>query len=188
MARALVSPSPPSPAQTLWLHLMNSRLAVAAAIEGNSPAGGCMLALTADERIMAKGKFTIGLNETRLGIVAPLWFIDAFRAAVGQRQSERLLQLGEMVTSAEALQLGLVDQVVPVEEVRETAIATLERYLQIPASARHLTKVAARQDIVARLADNIEPDLQRFADFAAQPAVQKGLGKYLESLSARAKK
>jgi 3,2-trans-enoyl-CoA isomerase len=166
---------------------MNTRLAVAAAIEGHSPAGGCMLALTADERVMAKGKLSIGLNETRLGIVAPIWFIDSFRAVVGQRQSERLLQLGEMVTSAEALNLGLVDQVVPAEEVRETAVTALERYLQVPAAARHMTKVATREDIVARLAKNLEADLQGFVDLISQPAIQKGLGKYLESLSARAK-
>jgi hypothetical protein len=39
-----------------------------------SPAGGCLLAMSCDYRVMVKNKFTIGLNETKLGIVAPFWF------------------------------------------------------------------------------------------------------------------
>jgi hypothetical protein len=39
-----------------------------------SPAGGCLLAMSCDYRVMVRNKFTIGLNETKLGIVAPYWF------------------------------------------------------------------------------------------------------------------
>lgn len=42
--------------------------------QGSSPAGGCLMALSCDYRIMADNpKYKIGLNETRLGIVAPFW-------------------------------------------------------------------------------------------------------------------
>lgn len=41
---------------------------------GHSPAGGCVLALCCDYRIIVDGKFKIGLNETKLGIVAPPWY------------------------------------------------------------------------------------------------------------------
>src|SRR5690606_41165619 len=44
---------------------------VAAAITGHSPAGGCVLALCCDYRVMAAGDFRIGLNETQVGLVAP---------------------------------------------------------------------------------------------------------------------
>lgn len=43
-------------------------------LQGASPAGGCLLALSCDYRILADNpKYTIGLNETQLGIVAPFW-------------------------------------------------------------------------------------------------------------------
>lgn len=166
---------------------MTTRLAVAAAIEGHSPAGGCLLSLTADERIMTKGKYSIGLNETRLGIIAPRWFIDSFRFAVGQRQADRMLQLGEMVSPTEALAVGLVDQVVASGEVRGAAVTALDRYLQVPAMARHQTKIAVRMEAVNRLANDREADMQHFIGLITQPVVQKGLGKYLASLSQRAK-
>lgn len=42
--------------------------------QGSSPAGGCLVALSCDYRIMVENpKFSIGLNEAQLGIVAPFW-------------------------------------------------------------------------------------------------------------------
>lgn len=44
--------------------------------QGHAPAGGCLLALSCEYRVMVGPKFTIGLNETQLGIVAPPWYIN----------------------------------------------------------------------------------------------------------------
>lgn len=71
--------------QDMFITLYGLEKPVVAAINGNSPAGGCMLATSCDYRIMAKGKFVIGLNETQLGIAAPQWLVDAFVALIGQR-------------------------------------------------------------------------------------------------------
>ncbi len=43
--------------------------------QGHSPAGGCLLAISCDYRVMVGGKSKIGLNETLLGIVAPFWLV-----------------------------------------------------------------------------------------------------------------
>lgn len=173
--------------QDMWLKMMTTRLAVAAALEGHSPAGGCMLALTADERVMAASKYTIGLNETRLGIVAPVWFVGSFVAAVGQRCADRMLQCGDMVLPGEALTVGLVDALAPADQVRTTAISALDRYLQVPEAARHLTKLAVRQPLIDLLKPHREHDLKGFLSLITQDKIQKSLGKYLESLSQRAK-
>ena len=66
---------------------------VVAAINGHAPAGGCLLSMSCDWRIMSSGPFKIGLNETQLGIAAPLWFGETLTAIVGQRQTEKLLQV-----------------------------------------------------------------------------------------------
>ncbi|EGD77869.1 dodecenoyl-Coenzyme A delta isomerase [Salpingoeca rosetta] len=171
--------------QDLFLKLMTTRLATAAAVEGNSPAGGCLVALMCDERVMADAPVTIGLNETKLGIVAPVWFMDLFRGAVGQRNAERLLQLGALLSPHEAKGVGLVDYVRPREDVVQTCVDLLQDYLAVPAAARHLSKLAIRKDIVDKVALNREGDLEFFVKFIRQPAVQKGLGKYLEALAQR---
>lgn len=47
--------------------------------QGSSPAGGCLIALSCDYRIMAENpKYVIGLNEAQLGIVAPFWYASVF--------------------------------------------------------------------------------------------------------------
>ena len=97
--------------QDVFLALYGSRCATVAAIDGHAPAGGCLLAAACDERIMASGgRFGIGLNESKLGIVAPSWFADALQPLVGQRRLERMLQLGSLLSPAEALEAGLVDE------------------------------------------------------------------------------
>ncbi|CAG02069.1 unnamed protein product [Tetraodon nigroviridis] len=100
--------------QEIWLKLYGSNMVVIAAINGSSPAGGCLLSLTCDYRIMADNpRYSIGLNETQLGIVAPFWFRDTMMNTVGHRSTEIALQLGQLYSPAEALETGLVDKLVP---------------------------------------------------------------------------
>uniref|UniRef100_A0A8C5M595 Enoyl-CoA delta isomerase 1, mitochondrial n=1 Tax=Leptobrachium leishanense TaxID=445787 RepID=A0A8C5M595_9ANUR len=104
----------------LWLLLNGSNMVTIAAINGSSPAGGCLMAMCCDFRIMADNpKYTIGLNETQLGIVAPFWLKDTITNILGHRLTEQSLQLGQMYTSA--LKIGLVDQLVPEDKVQSTA-------------------------------------------------------------------
>ncbi|XP_056275714.1 enoyl-CoA delta isomerase 1, mitochondrial-like [Pseudoliparis swirei] len=58
----------------MWLKLYGSSMVTIAAINGSSPAGGCLMSMTCDYRIMADNpRHSVGLNETQLGIVAPFW-------------------------------------------------------------------------------------------------------------------
>lgn len=170
--------------QSLWLQLNDTRLATVAAIEGHCPAGGCLLSLTCDERVMVDNpKFSIGLNETKLGIVAPTWFVDSFRSAIGQRQAERHLQLGSLLSPQDALAIGMVDVIKPKEEVRPTAATLLQQYISIPRGARLTTKKMVRAHYVEPLRKSREKDVQAFLKIIMTEQVQAGLGKYLDSLS-----
>eukprot|EP00729_Bicosta_minor_P010169 gene10169-31215_t len=122
--------------QELFLRLSQTRLATVAAIEGHSPAGGCLLGIASDYRVMSQGtagkEFTIGLNETKLGIVAPFWFCDTFKLILGDRQADFMLQTGALVTADEAISVGLVDQAVPHDEVKPQAVKMLHTFLSVP--------------------------------------------------------
>ncbi|TMW65121.1 hypothetical protein Poli38472_009288 [Pythium oligandrum] len=168
--------------QELYLRLYTTRLATVAAIEGHSPAGGCLLAMCCDWRVMTAGKPMIGLNETQLGIVAPTWFRDTFVNTIGHREAEKMLGLGLQVDANKAKAIGLVDEAVPLEEVMPRATAAMERWLAIPDLARVKTKQLMRQDTADRLRQNQKEDLDHFTDFAQTDKVQKTLGWYLESL------
>lgn len=91
--------------QDVWLKLYGSSFPTAAAINGHSPAGGCLLSMCCEYRVMLP-KFTIGLNETQLGIVAPSWFQASMKNILPPRVTEMALTLGTMFTTEEALKVS----------------------------------------------------------------------------------
>ncbi|XP_004604455.1 enoyl-CoA delta isomerase 1, mitochondrial [Sorex araneus] len=169
--------------QELWLRLYLSNLVLVAAVNGASPAGGCLMALSCDYRVLADNpKCVIGLNETLLGIVAPFWFKDTLVNTIGHRAAESALQLGTLFPPAEALKVGIVDQVVPMDQVQSTALAVTSQWLAIPEHARQLTKNMMRKPTADRLVKQREADVQNFVNFVSRDSIQKSLQKYLEKL------
>lgn len=174
--------------QETWLALYGSSVPTAAAINGHSPAGGCLLATSCEYRVMLP-KFTIGLNETQLGIVAPKWFMATFLSVLPQKDAERALNQGRMFTTDEALKVGLVDETA---NSKEEAIAKCEAFIgsfaKVNPLARSLTKLQFRAADLQQLENERKQDLEKFLFFINQPAVQKGLGIYIEGLKKKSKK
>ncbi|XP_030556766.1 enoyl-CoA delta isomerase 1, mitochondrial [Drosophila novamexicana] len=173
--------------QDVWLALYGSSVPTAAAINGHSPAGGCLLATSCEYRVMLP-KFTIGLNETKLGIVAPKWFMSSFLSVLPRREAERALNQGRMFTTEEALKIGLIDEVaISKEQALDKCAQFIGTFAKVNPLARSLTKQQLRADELQQLENERAQDLERFLFFVNQPAVQKGLGIYLESLKKKAK-
>src|SRR6185503_7929283 len=86
-----------------------------AAITGHSPAGGAVLSIFCDYRIMARGEYRIGLNEVQVGLAVPAVIQAAMRRLVGPHRAERLMVAGAMVDSEEALRVGLVDELADID-------------------------------------------------------------------------
>ena len=151
-----------------------SPVPVAAAITGHSPAGGCVLALCCDYRVMAEGPFRIGLNETQVGLVAPDGIQHLMRRAVGGHRAELLLVRGELVDSAHALRIGLVDALAPQPEVVAHALAWMESLLVLPGAPMLRTRWIAREDLRAALAPE-RIDIDGFVEAWSDPDTQAGL-------------
>lgn len=149
--------------QTAWELFFDSAMAlaacpvpVAAALAGHAPAGGCVLALCCDYRVMARSDdaerpFRIGLNETQVGLVAPEGIQRLLRRVVGPHRAERLLVAGEMLDAQQALQAGLINEVVGIEQVALRARGWLEQLLTLPRQAMLQTREIARADLVEAL-------------------------------------
>jgi enoyl-CoA hydratase/carnithine racemase len=95
---------------------------VVAALNGHTIAGGCMLAIACDTRLMAQGKGKISLNEITFGASVFAGSVEMLRACVGGRGAERILLSGAMFAPEEALALGLVDRVVAPEQLLPDAV------------------------------------------------------------------
>uniref|UniRef100_A0ABD2XB21 Enoyl-CoA delta isomerase 1, mitochondrial n=1 Tax=Trichogramma kaykai TaxID=54128 RepID=A0ABD2XB21_9HYME len=196
--------------QDLWLNLYGMGIPTVAAINGASPAGGCLLALSCEYRIMVQGEHTIGLNETKLGIVAPKWFADPMISTIGYRQAELALMRyfsnetfslsivflffvfkiyrGSLFKPDEALKIGLIDEIA---SDKNDALAKSQKYItsyaRIPSEAREATKLSLRKETIAWLENNREWDTTVFLNYVQLPQVQKGLDMYVQSLKKKSK-
>jgi len=80
----------------------------AAAIGGHSVAGGCLLALTCDLRVMAAGQARLGLSELNLGVPVPGNSLRMLRARLSSPALDELVFRGEGCTAERARDLGIV--------------------------------------------------------------------------------
>lgn len=152
--------------------LIGAPVPIAAAITGHAPAGGAVVAICCDWRVMGEGEFRIGLNEVQVGIVLPEFLLDLAARIVGPRQAERMAVGGLMLSPGEALRIGLVDELAPPEEVIGRAVKWCERMLALPREIMLLTRSAARRrllqiipsddpTVISRLVENwFRPDTQ----------------------------
>jgi enoyl-CoA hydratase/carnithine racemase len=126
-----------------------SPVPIACAITGHSPAGGAVMAILTDYRVMAEGDYVIGLNEVAVGLVPPVNLQKSLARLVGPHEAGKLVIAGALIPSARALAIGMVD------ELAEDGPAAIERcvnwcrkHLALPRSAMLETRKIARQELV----------------------------------------
>lgn len=120
-----------------------------AAITGHSPAGGAVLTLFCDYRVMAHGVYKIGLNEVQVGLSVPEPIQFALRRVVGAWRAERLLVAGALIDAEQAHAIGLVDELATVEQVVTRAVLWAGELLKAPSGAMLRTRAIARADLLA---------------------------------------
>jgi enoyl-CoA hydratase len=110
----------------------------AVAITGHAVAGGCLLAMAADLRVMATGQPRLGFAELNLGLPVPAACIRMLRSR--SLIVDEVMLGGEGCTAERAFQLGLVQQALPVERVTAVADRELRKLGSKPAPAYAATK------------------------------------------------
>jgi Delta3-Delta2-enoyl-CoA isomerase len=141
--------------------LARSPIPIAAAINGHSPAGGAVLALYCDRRVMAEGEYRIGLNEVQVGLFPGATIHKVLQRVVGARVAADLLPAGQLIDAAEALRVGFVDELAPHADVEARARAWLERMLALPPQAYAATRAEVRRDLVELMHDGRAAELER---------------------------
>jgi enoyl-CoA hydratase/carnithine racemase len=138
---------------------------IAFAMTGHAPAGGIVMAIFGDYRIMPRGSFKTGMNEVQVGLAVSAPIHRALVRTVGPHTAERLLVAGELMESEKALQIGLVDELADdPEQVVERAIAWCEQHLALPQLALTTTREMARADLRGFFDDSSELGVEKFVD------------------------
>ena len=174
-----------------FYHLMRglaaSPIPIAAAITGHSPAGGAVLAIFCDYRVMSEGNFKIGLNEVAVGIPLPEAIRRAFVRVVGPRQAERLSVTGELIPATEALRIGFVDELEPPDRVVPRAVEWCQALLALPPAAVADTRRRSRADLVRIVEEGMAAELGPLVETWFSEETQGTLRSIVERMAAKKK-
>jgi enoyl-CoA hydratase/carnithine racemase len=124
-----------------------SPVPVVFAITGHCPAGGTVLAIHGDYRVMAEGEFRLGLNETQVGLFPGPMIHRAFQRLTGGHAAQ-LITRGALINPATALRVGLVDELCEPTQVIARAIEVAREYCLLPREPMLRTRALARRDLV----------------------------------------
>ncbi|WCT10365.1 enoyl-CoA hydratase/isomerase family protein [Mucilaginibacter jinjuensis] len=132
-----------------------------AAITGHSPAGGCIIAMGADYRIMADGPFIIGLNEIPVGIIVPDSVFQLYSFWIGKRKAYQYLLEGKLLNVNEAHTDGLVDVVADASEVLTLAEQKVRAYMKMNAATWSQSKLQLRKELLGHVQADISALLDK---------------------------
>lgn len=152
---------------------------VIAAVTGYALGGGCELALAADFRISAADA-KWGQPEMLLGVIPGAGGTQRLPRLIGPAKAKDLIFTGRFVDAAEALQIGLVDVVVPAEQVLPTAQAMAAKFAKGPALALRAAKAAIDQGLGIDLTSGLKLESHLFASLFATEDKQRGMASFIE--------
>lgn len=131
---------------------------VVAAANGHAIAGGGVMVLACDYRLMAEGKGRIGMPELLVGVPLPAAVLEAVRFAVSRERVQSVLFTGRTFSPAEALAAGLVDEVAEPDALLPRAREVAAQLASLPSDVFRMTKERLRADALARMDGAAEYD------------------------------
>lgn len=157
--------------------------ATVAAITGHSPAGGCVLAICCDFRVMAEGEYIIGLNEVPVGLIVPHSIFLLYSFWLGNANAYRSLLEGKLFKPNEALQNGLVDEVVPFDRIQSAAIRKIKAVTQFEKAAWQASKLNLRKDLITVLSEDYEAVIEQVLEQWWKPSTRAILKTIIDNLT-----
>lgn len=148
----------------LYLSLFSFEKPIVAALNGHAVAGGCMLALGCDQRLMTGGHAKISLNEITFGAGLFAGAVEMLRYWVGSGGAERIALTGDMLDADQARAVGLVDRVTEAEELQRAAVDTVRRLAATDLVAYSSIKGLLRGNLVAEIRRAEEASIQAFVE------------------------
>jgi len=157
-----------------------------AAITGYALGGGCELALTCDHRV-AGDNAKLGQPEILLGIIPGAGGTQRLTRLIGPSRAKDIVFTGRFVDAQEALAIGLVDKVVPADDVYSEAVAWASKFVAGPAYALRAAKEAIDRGLEVDLDTGLEIERQQFASLFATEDRTIGMESFVENGPGKAK-
>jgi len=153
---------------------------VVAAVTGYALGGGCELALCADIRVAADDA-TLGQPEVLLGIIPGAGGTQRLSRLVGPSRAKDIIFTGRFVKAEEALRIGLVDKVVPADQVYDEAMKWAAQFAKAASYAVRAAKESIDRGLEVDLETGLEIERQQFAALFATQDRSVGMDSFVEN-------
>lgn len=151
-----------------------------AAITGYALGGGCELALACDRRV-AGDNAKLGQPEILLGVIPGAGGTQRMARLVGPSRAKDIVFTGRFVSAQEASEIGLVDQVVPADDVYSEAVSWASTFAGGPAYALRAAKEAIDRGVETDLDTGLQIERQQFAALFATEDRTIGMESFIEN-------
>lgn len=155
------------------------------AISGHSPAGGCVLAICSDYRVMAEGEFIIGLNEVPVGIIVPDSIFELYAFWIGKGNAYRNLLEGTLMGCEEAKAIGLVDATSSIDSLMTVALKKMKVYLQFEQTTWQQSKLNIRKALIQKMNEDQTETLNKMLKQWWAPSTRSILKTIIENLQGK---
>jgi enoyl-CoA hydratase/carnithine racemase len=170
---------------TLQHDLVSFKKPLVAAISGHSPAGGCVLAICCDYRVMVEGDFIIGLNEIPVGIIVPESIFYLYAFWIGKHKAYQYLMEGKLLKVNDAHDIGLIDKVSSQENIMHVAEKKIRTYMQLNPVTWSQSKLNLRNELIGKLSADQTGTLNMMLKQWWAPETRKGLQTIIQNLKSR---
>jgi enoyl-CoA hydratase/carnithine racemase len=153
---------------------------VVAAVTGYALGGGCELALCADVRFAADNA-VLGQPEILLGVIPGAGGTQRLTRLVGPSKAKDIVFSGRFVPAEEALAIGLVDRVLPADQVYDEAVAWARQFAGAATYALRAAKECIDRGLEVDLDTGLELERQQFAALFATEDRTIGMESFVEN-------
>jgi enoyl-CoA hydratase len=129
---------------------------VVAGCSGHAIAAGALILLACDSRIGRRGDFKIGLNETAIGMVLPVFALELARARLSQRHLTSAVVQSQLYGPDQAVDAGFLDRVVDAQDLQQHCIDVASQLAQLPTESYAANKAGARAVSLERIRTSLE--------------------------------
>jgi enoyl-CoA hydratase len=165
--------------QSVFDDIAHIKCPTIAMIQGYALGGGCELSLACDLRI-ASEKAKFGQPEVGLGIIPGFGGTQRLARLVGPGQAKHMIFTGEIISAAQAFKVGLVDQLVPPDQLIEQAEKLAQSICAKSPNAVRMAKEAIDQGLQGTLSEGLRLEAGLFGLCFASPEQKEGMSAFLE--------
>ena len=169
--------------QSVFNDIANIKCPTIAVIQGYALGGGCELSLACDCRI-ASEKAKFGQPEVGLGIIPGFGGTQRLARLVGPGHAKHMIFTGEIISAAQAFTIGLVDQLVPPDQLMEQAEKLAQSICTKSPNAVRMAKEAIDQGLMGTLSEGMRLEAGLFGLCFASSEQKEGMSAFLEKRTA----